>query len=262
MPGQNIHAIKPEGKLKLADMLEFPQWERDYEFVSLVSEDGYPMNRGRIKSNKGLDGGQAEFGDAIEEHQVPHSNALHAFVKGRGPYLVGPLARLKLNAERLHRRAAELVPAVCDRVGRTLPWNNNALSLLAGGLEVVHAFALAVDLLEDYQPPSRSAIPITPRQGRGGHGTEAPRGLCWHEYKTESDGTVAAARIVPPTSQNQCSVEGDLREIAPRLIDLSDEEATIRCEQVIRHYDPCISCSVHFLKLTRESRSRAASQNS
>ncbi|MFO7906888.1 MAG: Ni/Fe hydrogenase subunit alpha [Planctomycetota bacterium] len=240
--------------LKLADMVEFPEWERDYEFVSLVAADEYPMNRGRIMSNKGLDVDQTEFGDAIEERQVSHSNALHAFIKGRGPYLVGPLARLNLNADKLHPRAAELVPRVCKSVGRSLPWNNNALSLLARGLEVVHAFALAVDLLEQYQPPARSSVPITPRRGRGRHGTEAPRGLCWHEYQTESDGTVIAARIVPPTSQNQCSVEEDLRELAPQLVNLSDEEATIRCEQVIRHYDPCISCSVHFLRLTRECR--------
>jgi len=240
--------------LTLANLVEFPELDRDYEFVSLVAEDEYPMNLGRIKSNKGLDVDQREFGEAIEEQQVAHSNALHAVVRGRGSYLVGPLARLNLNAEKLHPKAAELLPKVCDKVGRSLPWRSNSLSLLARGLEVVHALALAVDLLARYRPPARSFVPIAPCAGVGRHGTEAPRGLCWHEYRTEDDGTIAAARIVPPTSQNQGSIEEDLREVAPQVADLSDEEATLRCEAVIRHYDPCISCSVHFLKLTREAR--------
>jgi len=240
--------------LELAQMVEFPELDRDYEFVSLVAQDEYPMNLGRIKSNKGLDVNQTEFGEAIEERQVAHSNALHARIKGRGPYLVGPLARLNLNADKLHPRAAELLPQVCDAVGRPLPWRSNSLSLLVRGLEVVHALALAADLLDGYRPPVRSYIPVEPCQGAGRHGTEAPRGLCWHEYRTGADGTIATARIVPPTSQNQTSIEDDLREVAPQIMELSDEEATLRCEQVIRNYDPCISCSVHFLKLTRETR--------
>ena len=238
--------------LELARTVEFPEWERDYEFVSLVADDEYPMNLGRIQSNKGLDVDQTQFADAIAEHQVAHSNALHAAINGRGSYVVGPLARLNLNADKLHARAADLLPQVCDTLGRTLPWRSASLGLLARGLEVVHALALAADLLDGYRPPARSFVPVTPREGVGRHGTEAPRGFCWHEYRTESDGTVAAARIVPPTSQNQSSMEDDLREMAPHVMELSDEEATLRCEQAIRHYDPCISCSVHFLRMTKK----------
>jgi len=237
--------------LALAGEVTFPELERDYEFVSLSADDEYPMNLGRIKSNKGLDVGQDEFGGAIEELQVPHSTALHAAIRGRGAYLVGPLARLNLNAEKLHPRAAELLPKLCKAVGRRLPWRNNYFSLLARGLEVVHSFALAVDLLANYSPPERAFVPVAPRAGLGRHGTEAPRGLCWHEYRTESDGTIALARIVPPTSQNQAMIEDDLGELALRIEGLSDEEATFQCEQLIRNYDPCISCSVHFLNLTR-----------
>jgi sulfhydrogenase subunit alpha len=121
--------------LTLAQQVEFPELERDYEFVSLVAENEYPMNLGRIKSNKGLDVDQMEFGEAIEERQVGHSNALHAVIRQRGAYLVGPLARLNLNADKLHRRAGELLPQVCDAVGKPLPWRSNSLSLLARGLE-------------------------------------------------------------------------------------------------------------------------------
>ena len=235
----------------LASALEYPDLERDYEFVALSGNGDYPMNLGRICSSAGLDIDQEAFAEVIEERQVPHSTALHAVIRGRGAYMVGPLARLNLNAERLHPRAAELLPRVCDAVGKALPWRNNFLSLPARALETVHALARAADILAAYQPPPRSRIPVPPRAGVGGHGTEAPRGICWHRYQTEADGTIAAARIIPPTSQNQLTIEEDLRVLAERLIDVPDEQAALRCEHLIRNYDPCISCSVHFLRFRR-----------
>jgi sulfhydrogenase subunit alpha len=237
--------------LQLAEKLQFPDLERDYEFVALCPTDEYPMNLGRIVSNKGLNVDQEEFDRAINERQVGHSTSFHAFVKDRGPYMVGPLARLNLNADRLLPRAAELLPKVCNAVGKPLPWRNNFLSILARALETVHALELSANLLGSYTPPVRSRVPIVPRSGIGAHGTEAPRGLCWHEYRTDADGTIVSARIVPPTTQNYATIEADLRELAPRLAPLSDEDATLRCEHLIRNYDPCISCSVHFLKLSR-----------
>jgi sulfhydrogenase subunit alpha len=256
-----VAALLPEVRSALDDMSEitlflartvkFPDFERDYQFVAMVSDDDYPMNLGRIKSNTGLDVDHEEFGHLLEEYQVPHSTSLHARLKDRGPYLLGPLARLNLNAERLHPRAAELLPQVCAAVGRQLPWKNNYFSLAARALETVHALARAAELLAGYRPPARSFIRITPRAGRGSHGTEAPRGLCWHQYRTLADGTIADARIVPPTSQNQGTIEDDLRLLAPRIAGLPDEQFALRCEHLIRNYDPCISCSTHFLKVVR-----------
>ena len=95
---------------------------------------------------------------------------------------------------------------------------------------------------------------VQPKAGIGGHGTEAPRGICWHQYETDAEGTITSARIVPPTSQNQTTIEEDLRELATRVVDLSDEEAALKCEHLIRNYDPCISCSVHFLNFSRSWR--------
>ncbi len=240
--------------LFLAEQVEYPDLERDYEFVALCPEDEYPMNLGPIRSNKGLAVEQNDFGNVIEEVHVEHSTALHSVIKGRGPYLVGPLARLNLCSDRLHPRAAELLPKVCESVGRTLPWSNNFLSLPARALETVHALALAHDIIENYERPTRSYVPVEPRPGVGGHGTEAPRGVCWHRYRTDRDGTILEARIVPPTSQNQMTIEDDLRLLAERLADVDDERAALQCEHLIRNYDPCISCSVHFLKLERSWR--------
>ena len=235
----------------LASAVKYPDLERDYEFVSLRPDEGYPMNLGRIHSNKGLDVEQERFGLCIEERHHPHSTALHSLIRGRGSYMVGPLARLNNCHDRLHPRARALVEPVCRAVGRTLPWRNNFLSLPARALETVHALALAADIMTAYRRPAEPRIAFTPRAGRGAHGTEAPRGVCWHEYSVAADGSIESAHIVPPTAQNQTTIEEDLLEFAPRVADLSDEEAALQCEHLIRNYDPCISCSVHFLKLRR-----------
>ena len=201
--------------LLLADKITFPVLERDYEFISLCPDDEYPMNLGRIRSNKGLDVDQNEFGRAIDERQVEHSTRSHAVVKDRGPYLVGPLARLNLNSNKLTPRAAELLPKLCKAVGKSLPWRNNFYSLLARGLETVHSLELAAGLLVDIRPASPLAGADCSPGRRRRHGTEAPRGICWHEYRTEADGTIASARIVPPTTQNYATIEADLRALKP-----------------------------------------------
>ncbi|MAT72772.1 MAG: Ni/Fe hydrogenase subunit alpha [Planctomycetaceae bacterium] len=255
------HALIPETEACLEDMcalttalaelVDVPDLEQDYEFLSVCPDDQYPMNLGRIKSNKGLDIDQDEFLDAVEEEQTEHSTALRARVLGRGFYLVGPLARLNLCSEQLHPRAAEVLEQVCRTIDRPLPWRNTFLSLHARGVETVHALALALDLLKAYRRPERSRIPLTPRRGAGGHGTEAPRGLCWHRYETDDEGMIRSARIIPPTSQNQGVIEQDLRALGAQVVDMPDEQAALRCEHLIRNYDPCISCSVHWLKFTR-----------
>ena len=82
--------------------------------------------------------------------------------------------------------------------------------------------------------------------------TEAPRGLIYHRYAVGDDGLVTAAKIVPPTSQNQAQIEDDLRHWLPRLLDRPEQEMTLACEHLVRNYDPCISCSTHFLRLVLE----------
>ena len=92
-----------------------------------------------------------------------------------------------------------------------------------------------------------------PRHAATGYAcTEAPRGLLYHRYRLDADGTILDAKIVPPTSQNQKAIEEDLEGVVRRWLDLADEELAHRCEQTIRNYDPCISCATHFLKLEVE----------
>jgi len=225
--------------------LDFPDFEQDYEFVSLSHEYDYPMNEGRIISSHGLDIDAAEYSDHFKEFHVPHSTALHSKLLERGNYLVGPMARFNLNYDKLTPLAKQLA----EEVGLTAPCSNPFKSIIVRSIEVLHAFDEALKIVEDYQPPSPAAIELSPKSSTGFGCTEAPRGLLYHRYEMNDNGVLESATIIPPTSQNQARIEEDLRHLVKANMDLSDDELQWRCEQSIRNYDPCISCATHFLNL-------------
>jgi coenzyme F420-reducing hydrogenase alpha subunit len=229
---------------------EFPAIERDWTFVALRNPREYPMSVGRIAASDGLDIPPAEFFEHFEEEHLPHSNALHSRRKGGGPYQTGPLARYALNRERLSPGALE----AAKEVGLEPVVRNPYRSIIVRALETLHAVEEALRTIAGFEPPDPPAVPIPARAGTGIGATEAPRGLLVHRYAIDWRGVLTDARIVPPTSQNQASIEADLRAIAERFLDLDDEALRHRCEQAIRSYDPCISCATHFLKLRVERR--------
>jgi len=129
------------------------------------------------------------------------------------------------------------------------PVSNPFKSILIRLVEAEFAFEEAVrliDLYEEFDPP---AITIEPRTAIGIAATEAPRGLLYHRYRLSDDGTILDAKIVPPTAQNLYTIEEDIRKFASKHLDLPREELTWRCEQVVRNFDPCISCATHALKV-------------
>jgi len=233
------------GMLEWVSTLAFPQFERDYEFVALRHPDEYPMNEGRIVSSGGIDVAIAEYETQFEERQVARSTALQSVIKGRGSYLVGPLARFSLNFDRLPLD----VQALARETGLGPVCRNPFKSILVRTIEIVYACGEALRLIEGYEMPERASIEAPLRAGVGQGCTEAPRGICHHRYEIDASGTILGARIVPPTSQNQLTIEEDLRDLAAQNLHLDDDALRARCEQVIRNHDPCISCSAHFLKL-------------
>jgi sulfhydrogenase subunit alpha len=225
--------------------LDFPPFEHDYEFVAMRHESEYPMNEGRVVSSRGLDIAMDEFPAHFEEYQVPYSNALQCRRKGGGAYFVGPLARWNLNAD----LASPEVQELARETGITWPSRNPYVSLVVRGLETVMAVQEAIRVIEAYEPVEAPFMAYEPRAGTGMWVTEAPRGILYHRYEADASGHVADAKIVPPTSQNQRQMEEDLIRFAPSFLGLPDDQAAWRCEQVLRNYDPCISCATHSLKL-------------
>ncbi len=225
--------------------LPFPDFEQDYEYVSLRHPDEYPFNEGRLVSNKGLDISIEEYERNFVEEHVPHANALHSLIHGRTPYLCGPMARFCLNYDRL----TPLCQQEAEAAGLKPDCMNPFKSIIARAVETLYACEEALRIIAQYEPPEKPYVDIQPRASFGSGCTEAPRGILYHRYKLSDRGLVLDARIIPPTSQNQRMMEFDLRNFVEQNMSLNKDELTWRCEQVVRNYDPCISCATHFLKL-------------
>jgi len=224
---------------------EFPDLEHDYEFVAMRDGVRYPMNEGRLVSSRGLDIDQSEFDDHFEELHVPHSTALHARRIGGGSYFVGPMARFALNRDMLTPIAAR----IADETGLGEACRNPYKSIIVRSVETILACEEAIAVIERYRRPPAPFVEATPRAATGRAITEAPRGILYHRYTIDANGTIDEATIVPPTSQNQTTIEEDLHRVLRAAADLPDDKLGWRCEQTIRNYDPCISCATHFLKL-------------
>ena len=230
---------------RLVATFEFPDYEQDYAFVALRHPGEYAIERGRIVSSAGLDIDVSEYEQHFTESHVERSNALHSTLAGVGNYLVGPLARYALNSAELSPLARD----VAAEVGLGDVVRNPFRSIVVRAVETVYAADEALRIIAQYEPPEPSFVPAVPRAGTGHGCTEAPRGICWHRYQIDGEGVILDAKIVPPTSQNQKTIEEDLVGVVRQSLDLTDDELAHRCELTIRNYDPCISCATHFLRL-------------
>ncbi len=226
--------------------LDFPEYDGQYDFVALKHDDEYAIHRGKIAFGAdrliAIDQYEQHFG---EEH-VAHSTALQSCqLNGRTTYFVGPLARLHWNRD--------LLSSSAKRIADEIHWSdchNPYRGIVGRSIEVVHAFEEALNILRSYDPKVPPRATFTVRAGEGCSATEAPRGLIYHRYRVDDAGKVQFAKIVPPTSQNQAQIESDLRRLLPTILQRPDLEVGILCERLVRNYDPCISCSTHFLRVT------------
>jgi coenzyme F420-reducing hydrogenase alpha subunit len=230
---------------RFTSTLPFPQMERDYEFVSVSHPDEYPFNEGSIISSKQLDITKDDFYNHFEEQHVKHSTSLHSVRKATGEYHVGPLARYNLNYDRLPDVAKQAATAAGLETTCTNPFK----SIIVRAVETVFACHEALRIITEYEEPRTPSVDVQPKPGVGHGCTEAPRGMLYHRYRIDDKGIIQDAKIVPPTSQNQKVIESDLADFVSRNIGLPQDKLTWQCEQVVRNYDPCISCSCHFLKL-------------
>ena len=229
---------------------EYTDLEQDYTFLALRGPSEYPMNTGQLVTNESHCLNVSEFEEHFHEEQVPYSTALHCTFQGKS-YLTGPLARMALN----HDQLSPFTKEIFAETGFSLPFKRASMGIVARSVEVLYALDEALRIIEEYEPPLSPSVPVTIKAGTGIAATEAPRGVLYHRFQVNEDGTIQLAKIIPPTSQNQRRMEDDLRSMLPGLLHLNDKEIANKCERHIRSYDPCISCATHFLKFTREEAS-------
>lgn len=252
-----LDAFKPRLDDALQAALETLRWAAGFEFpesqtphAQLALDDAglsdagagrrprYPIDAGAgVITTAGIGFPLPDFEHHISEVQVPHSTAPHAKLRGVGT----PLARYNLAGARLWRTATDAARSA----GLGQQERNPFRSVLVRAVELVQAVEEARAIVGAYEPPDPPYIPVEPRAGRGFGATETPRGLLYHRYDLDERGLITAARIVPPTAQNHAAIEADLRLVVQAGAQLDDAHLALRCEQAIRNYDPCISCSAH-----------------
>lgn len=246
-----------EATVELAAALKFPAFERDTEYVGLVSDDDeYPLLTGDIGSTDGVRMNKKDYRKITNEFIVPHSSAKHTKLS-RESYAVGALARFNLNSEKLHQKAQ----AVAAAVGLKPKCINPYLNTVAQLVECVHCLEDAISILEDLKSTplnygeeivvglnEQHRIPV--RAGNGVGAVEVPRGILFHNYQTDGGGLIVNANCVIPTNQNTGNIEHDMMKLVPEILDRNEEEITRGVEMLVRSYDPCISCSTHLLHIS------------
>jgi len=242
--------------LELFKGLKFPEFERDTEYVSLVNDSKeYPLLEGDIGSTDGVRINKNDYLKTINEYVVSHSTAKHTKMS-RDSYMVGALARFNSNYDKLHPKAKQAADAL-----RLKPVNHNSFLITAAQLvECFHCLEESISILEYFKNKGvdqneqvvvglneQNRIPV--KAGKGVGAVEVPRGLLIHNYEVDEKGKIVSANCIIPTNQNVNNIEHDMRKIVPEILDKSDEEITLTLEMMVRAYDPCISCSAHFLNV-------------
>lgn len=242
--------------IELAQQFSFPKFNRETEYVCLINnEKEYPLLSGDIGSNDGVRLAKKEYQKATNEFVVAHSSAKHTKLS-RNSYAVGALARFNLNAHKLHPKAQKLAAKLGLKQICTNPYLNTVAQLI----ECVHCYSDSIDIIATLQQKGiaydeeilvglneQGRIPI--KAGVGVGAVEAPRGTLFHHYEIDDKGIIIKANCVIPTAQNINNIEQDMYQLVPEMMDKSEEEITLALEMLVRAYDPCISCSAHFLEV-------------
>jgi coenzyme F420-reducing hydrogenase alpha subunit len=244
---QSAYEKSLEG-IRWACSLNFNENFFDTEFVSLTNDNEYPLNYGSVASNKGLNVLPDRFLDIMILYQRAYSTALHSGIKRDSkvtPYIVGPLSRLNLNYERL---PSEIIDTLKGK-GVELPLRNTHMSIIARSVELSYVIYEIIRLIDKYEYIDEHLVGFEPCEGKATWITEAPRGMLIHHYEIDSSGNIKFCKLIPPTSQNLSHIERDIENLINENLNKPVEYLRKESEKIIRSYDPCISCSVHIIRM-------------
>jgi sulfhydrogenase subunit alpha len=247
-----VNQMVPDAKASLALLAslapKFPAFERGTEYIGLRTDGEYAFYDGAIAST---DTGLTPVDDYLSvtnEFVVPHSTSKHCR-HARSSYFVGALGRFNNNFDKLNPLARQAAGTLGLEPVVKNPFLNTAAQLVET-IHVVEESLKLIDVLltkglKDEQP----VVPGKLREGRGVESTEVPRGILFHDYIYDNRGQVVKANCIIPTTQNTQCIDDDMRELVPWMIGkgMTKEQMTLTLEMLVRAYDPCISCSVHFL---------------
>jgi len=225
--------------------LPIPEIEYDLVLMSLKGDREYPILKGVVANNLGGEFPEDDLEKNITVEQKIYSNALHYRLKNGRPYITGPIARFNLNYDLL----APEVKDILEKAGYKAPLKNTYQSIVARAAETYHAVLEIKKLIESYSEPPQPYIEAEVRAGKGAAISEAPRGMLYHYYEIDENGKIVYANIIPPTAQNYAAMEEDIIKVQDLIVNAPRDKAQRVVEMTIRNYDPCISCSVHAIKL-------------
>ncbi|MBS1253864.1 MAG: NAD-reducing hydrogenase HoxS subunit beta [Anaerolineales bacterium] len=233
--------------ISLLATLPWPEFERETEYVSLQKDEEYAFIDGRIATTDGFAYELPDYRNVTNEYLVPHSTAKHT-KHNRDSYMVGALARFNNNYDQLHPRAK----AAAEELGMKPVVTNSFLNSGAQAVEMVHCVEDSIRIIDELVDRGIEEEPPYEFQGKGGEGVgscDVPRGILFHNYVIDDDGVIQGANCIIPTGQNYGNIEADMRALVPQILDRPQEEITHMMEMLVRAYDPCISCSTHFLNV-------------
>ena len=224
---------------------KLPAFERPTEYVALVEPGVYTFYHGQVGSTdcKGTVPVQ-QFESVVNEYVSPQSTSKWCKWH-RDTYAVGALARFNLNADQLLPLAKATAQMLGLKKGACNPYLNSVVQVVECVQVVEHSLQLIDELLTAGIKPEKAQAQV--RAGNGAGAVEAPRGILFHRYQFDERGRCTGANLCIPTGQNHANIQRDFEEFVPQIIDRPQEEIRLLLEMLVRSYDPCISCSTHYL---------------
>ena len=221
-----------------------PAFERDTEYVSLKKDGEYTFYHGDIASTDGTTKPVSEWESVANEYVVGQSTAKWA-KWNRDAYAVGALARFNNNAELISPLGKKVADMFGLKKGCCSPFMNNVAQLAEAAHVVEHSIELIDKLLTKGVKPEK--VSVTPKAGKGHAAVEAPRGILFHSYEFDKDGICLGGNLCIPTNQNHANIQKDFEKFVPQFMDQGEDVLRQGLEMLVRSYDPCISCSTHYL---------------